>query len=238
MGGIQTVIAINFETVSDNIDEHPTGALVTDLIGARGVTGGGPTSYFVDVQEGYEIRPHFHGVDQYQVVVRGKARLGKHSMSKGDFHYADRHTPYGPIVAAEGGMAFFTLRPIAYDGFHEMPQSRHLMQKSGNRTFVKRADPNAARVAGIVELEVFDDGTTAFQLSAGPNERLALPAVDHGGAYVLVISGALRFDDIDLPELSCVWIEASDPTPRLVATDHGAVALFLSYSRTTNYGDK
>jgi hypothetical protein len=60
---------------------------------------------------GHVIKPHFHSVDQYQVVVRGVARSGKHPMCSGDFHYADAYTSYGPIVAGEGGLAFFTLRP-------------------------------------------------------------------------------------------------------------------------------
>jgi hypothetical protein len=226
------VIAINSDAVSGNAERHPTGAMVTDYIGQREVTGGGPTSYLVDVPEGYEIPPHFHGVNQYQVVVRGVAKLGKHPMRSGDFHYADRHTPYGPIIAGEGGMAFFTLRQDAYSGFHEMPGARYLMQPGAHRTFVQRVDPDAPRERSAVELEALDDGTASYQLTAGAGECLILPAVHHGGAFVLVISGTLWLDGLALPELSCIWVEPTDPTPNLVAADNGAVAVFLSYSRT------
>jgi hypothetical protein len=232
------VIAIGSDAVRANVEQHPTGALVTDFIGQRGVTADSPSGYLVEIPAGYEIRPHFHGVNQYQVVVRGVASLGKHPMTKGDFHYADRHTPYGPILAREGGMSFFTLRQTAYNGFHEMPQSRRLMQPSAHRTFVQRVDPDAPRRKGSVELSALDDGTSAYQLTAGPDERLTIPAVNHGGAFILVMSGTLWFEGAELPELSCIWIGPADPAPQLIATENGAVAVFLSYSRSTNDGDK
>jgi mannose-6-phosphate isomerase-like protein (cupin superfamily) len=234
---IEMVLATSFETVRESVEPHPSGAMVTDLIGRRGVTGGGPTSYLVEVPDGYVIKPHFHGVDQYQVVVRGTAQFGKHPMTPGDFHYADAHTPYGPIVAGEGGMAFFTLRPSGYDGFHEMPESRRLRQPSQNRTFVRRVDPAAARTSGAVELETLGDGTAAYQVTAGPRERLPLPALDHGGAFVLVIGGVLTLAGEQLlRDLSCVWVAAHEPLPVLTATDSGAVALFLSYPRISTDG--
>jgi hypothetical protein len=232
------VIAISSDAVRANAEQHPTGALVTDFIGQRGVTSDGPSGYLVEVPSGYEIRPHFHGVNQYQVIARGAAKLGRHPMTRGDFHYADGHTPYGPILAGEGGMSFFTLRQTAYDGFHEMPQSRHLMRPSAHRTFVQRVDPDAARESGSVRLTALGDGTSAYQLTAGPGGRLTIPAVNQGGAFVLVMSGAVRFEGAELPGLSCAWIGPGDPAPLLVATEDGAVAVFLSYSRSSNDGVK
>ena len=62
---------------------------------------------------GARIEPHFHDVDQFQVVVGGDGRIGKKAVRPVTFQYADAFTPYGPIVANEHGLSFFTLRNIA-----------------------------------------------------------------------------------------------------------------------------
>src|SRR5215207_4440094 len=43
------------------------------------------------------IAPHFHEIAQYQVVVEGKGRIGKHALEPLTVHYTDAYTPYGPI---------------------------------------------------------------------------------------------------------------------------------------------
>ena len=76
---------------------------------------------------GARIDPHFHDIDQFQVVVDGDCRMGKKAADPVTFQYADAYTPYGPIVGAELGFAFFTLRPIASGGFFPMPGNKHNM---------------------------------------------------------------------------------------------------------------
>src|SRR6516165_9290124 len=43
------------------------------------------------------IGTHFHGVDQFQVFVRGSGTVGRHEVAEGTAHYADRYTVYGPL---------------------------------------------------------------------------------------------------------------------------------------------
>ena len=56
------------------------------------------------------VPPHFHDTDQFQVFVAGAASFGKHRVEPLTVHYAGGHTPYGPIVTAEEGTHYFTLR--------------------------------------------------------------------------------------------------------------------------------
>jgi hypothetical protein len=232
------MIVANADVARAGAEIHePTGALVSDFIGRRGVTEDEPSSYLVEVESGYEIKPHFHGAKQYQVCVSGRATFMRKPMVPGTFHYADSYTTYGPIVAQEGGLGFLTLRQTAYTGFHEMPGSRDALKPSARRTFVGQADPGAKRVSACVELASLGDGTAVYQMSAGPMELLPMPRIDHGGANVIVQAGTVRCGDDVLPELSCLWVGPEDPIPDLFAPQSGAVVLFLSFARHDNDGD-
>ena len=73
------------------------------------------------------IEPHFHDVDQFQIVVAGDGRIGKKAVRPITFQYADAFTPYGPIVARDDGISFFTLRNFASGGHWSMPGNKHNM---------------------------------------------------------------------------------------------------------------
>ena len=70
---------------------------------------------------------HYHGVDQFQVFIRGSGEMPGHSLSPGVVHYADAHRPYGPIVAGPHGLAFLTLRSWGDQGAFTMPDHRALL---------------------------------------------------------------------------------------------------------------
>ena len=53
---------------------------------------------------------HFHEPNQFQVFVDGTGRMGAHPASPLTVQYANGHTPYGPIVAGDQGVKYFTLR--------------------------------------------------------------------------------------------------------------------------------
>jgi hypothetical protein len=55
------------------------------------------------------VAPHFHDIDQFQVIVAGDGRMGKKEVKPITFQYADAFTPYGPIVGRDDGISFFTL---------------------------------------------------------------------------------------------------------------------------------
>src|SRR5258707_13685728 len=54
----------------------------------------GPQGFYVNFGPNFHISPHFHRVDQYQIVVRGSGRIGTHDLSPVSVHYADGFTPY------------------------------------------------------------------------------------------------------------------------------------------------
>src|SRR5215470_17255062 len=83
-----------------------------NYLGAAGTIANGPQAFLVErPYANARIEPHFHDVDQFQVVVAGDGRMGKKPVAPVTFQYADAYTPYGPIVANGHGISFFTLRP-------------------------------------------------------------------------------------------------------------------------------
>src|SRR5688500_8506645 len=54
---------------------------------------------------------HFHIVDQFQIVVRGNGRLGRHGLTPYGVHFSRAYTPYGPLVSdKDTGLSCFVLR--------------------------------------------------------------------------------------------------------------------------------
>ena len=73
-----------------------------------------PMAFLVEKEPHAVVRPHFHQADQYQVVVQGGGRLGQHDVGSVAVHYTDAWSAYGPIVAADEGIAG---SPCATHGF-------------------------------------------------------------------------------------------------------------------------
>src|SRR6266404_5097233 len=69
----------------------------------------GPQAVRVDITNG-TVPPHFHIVDQFQIIVGGHGTVGKHPVDPGTIHYTDGYTPYGPIST---GVSYFVLRAQA-----------------------------------------------------------------------------------------------------------------------------
>ncbi len=54
-----------------------------------------PQALLVEQMPDSLIPPHFHGIDQYQVVVKGHGTLGKHELSPVCVHFTKGYTGYG-----------------------------------------------------------------------------------------------------------------------------------------------
>src|SRR5687768_1922187 len=63
---------------------------------------------------------HFHRVDQFQVVVDGKGKLGRHDLSPYSVHFARAYTPYGPL-RSDNGLTFFVMRARFDAGSQHLP---------------------------------------------------------------------------------------------------------------------
>ncbi|MGE0540566.1 MAG: hypothetical protein AB7R89_10335 [Dehalococcoidia bacterium] len=197
----------------------------------------GPQAFRIEFPEPRGvIKPHFHRVNQFQVIVNGSGHLGKTPVTPIAFHYADAFTPYGPIVADDDGISFFTIRAIPdHSGAHYMPESRGEMERKAGRNIARHMttgvpltgdDPAAVEIL----IESHSDQLAAFALRARPGMAFdGLPTDRGGGQYCMVAHGLARYEGKELPPLSCIWVARGSIAPRFVAGDEGVELLVLQF---------
>jgi hypothetical protein len=193
-----------------------------------------PAEVKEDQSEYVCVKPHFHLVRQYQVVVGGSGiRIGKAALGPFDFHYADPSTPYGPIVADKDGIEFFTLRPRGETDAHWMPGSREEMTAPRGRNLVVRGSDGSATEPGMEALiEPHDDGLASYRWTLEANSAEEAPsAADSGGQYLLVARGTVRHDGESIEPRGLIWVGPEDPAPVVEAGDDGAEVLVLQFPR-------
>jgi hypothetical protein len=225
-----------FEAVREGLNLR-----VTNFFGDVRESSDGPQGFLVEyVPEAPEqdgrftmVAPHFHLVRQFQVIVDGDApTIGKHAVAPFDFHYTDPSTPYGPIDAGKGGIAFFTLRPRADTGAYYMPGSREDMsQHAGRNVVVPLAHHLDAPAGEPVDLIApHADGLASFLLTLRPDETQAGPdPAGSGGQYHLIARGSVVHDGRELPPLSLIWVEADGERAALTAGPDGAAVVVLQF---------
>ena len=182
---------------------------------------------------GARIEPHFHDVDQFQVVVDGDGKMGKKAVRPITFQYADAYTPYGPIVANEH-LSFFTIRNISSGGFWEMPGNRQLMPGRAGRNIeglfdLEKGVPAAGQAIRENLMETQADGVDAVGFRLGPGARSTGLAAVGKGQFYLVCAGTIIADGKELGEKSIVRLEPDDPALELVAGKDGAQVLAMQF---------
>ena len=183
---------------------------------------------------GARIEPHFHDVDQFQIIVDGDGKIGKKSVRPVTFQYADAFTPYGPIVANDY-LSFFTLRNISSGGFWEMPGNKQNMPGRAGRNIegvfdLEAGVPSSGTITRETLMPRQTDGVAAVGIRLGANARTeGLPAAGKGQFY-LVCGGAIAVDGKVLAERSVVRVEPDDPALQLQAGDDGALVLALQFA--------
>jgi hypothetical protein len=174
----------------------------------------GPQGFFTDFGPNFLINPHFHRVDQFQIIVRGEAKLGKQPLVPVTIHYADGFTPYGPIVCGAEGMAFFNLRSHSDVGGYPMPGSRAELERRAGRTWTEHTrlalddQSRSLKIQSLVDLQ--DDGLGAFEIVAGPGVSLLSDVVAGACRYELILAGSLEIGGQSLPRHSCVFASAGE----------------------------
>ena len=211
-----------------------------DYIGEPGRIDANPQAFLVvRPYAGARIEPHFHDVDQFQVVVAGDGRIGKKEVRPITFQYADAYTPYGPIVGRDEGISFFTLRNAASGGHWSMPGNRHNMPCRAGRNIEGLFDvgtlvlkPKETRREELMAPQ--EDGVAAVGLRLGPSAEMDGLATDGNGQFYLVCAGSLIQDGKELPDQSVIRVDAGEPTPRFIAGSEGAEVLALQFGRPSD----
>ncbi len=183
---------------------------------------------------------HFHEPNQFQVFVEGVGRMGAQPATPLTVQYANGHTPYGPIVASDTGVKYFTLRQQWDPGAKYMPASRDLLEKGRQRTRLKSGIKQAGEAERLSRREAIlepifpmeTDGLAAWIMRLGAYGQMMLPDPGSGGGmYLIVIAGTAIQDGRELDRLSTILLTAEEAAAAISAGPTGLDILVLQFPR-------
>lgn len=204
-----------------------------------------PMAFLVEKQGGSVVHPHFHQADQYQVVVQGSGRLGTHDIASIAVHYTDAYSAYGPIVAAQEGVSWFTLRNAWDPGARYMPEHRRQLREARARyqhreatcgplpPLTEQALLDLTAPATQAVIEETKDGVGTWRYTVPPNGWVTGPEpAGGGGQFWLVAAGSACISGgALLPVQSLVFVAPDDPAARLQAGPDGADLMCMQFPR-------
>jgi hypothetical protein len=204
-----------------------------------------PMAFLVEKEAGAIVHPHFHQADQYQVVVQGSGRLGLHEIASVAVHYTDAYSAYGPIVAAEEGVAWFTFRNAWDPGARYMPEHRRQLREARAKYQHREATCGplppltAAELAGLTDasgvavIQPGKDGLGTWRYTLPANQVVTGPdPLSGGGQFWLVSAGSAAVEGgALLPPQSCVFVAPDDAAARLVAGPGGADLICMQFPK-------
>jgi rubredoxin len=198
-----------------------------------------PVAFLVEGTKERVIRPHYHQVDQFQVIVKGGGTLGRHPLSMYAVHFTRAHTPYGPILFAEEGLGFLTLRSRWDPGAQYIPDKREQLASVPNRKPWQMTEAPQFQRAGAVTLRAFenikdDRGLGAYAMTLQPNVAARAPeVVNTNGQYIIVTRGSLIHEGKPHAGLTVIFVKPDEEAFSMQAGPEGAEALILNFPRTS-----
>jgi len=212
--------------------------------GSQGI----PHAALLEFSPGRASQPHFHPVDQFQIAIRGKAKMGRHDMTPYSVHFSRAYTPYGPFVSDEkAGLACFNLHSLVDRSWRAM----HLPQEADALKQVKNRDPwqittpaifphSPSKDAVLEEIPGLQDenGLAGHTLSMSPNAECHSPAPKGNGQYLIVVEGGIVHEGKELKAPSLVFVYPDEPAYRVRAGAAGAKALVVNFPASGNKGDE
>jgi rubredoxin len=202
-------------------------------------------AYLVQSDPGKVFAPHFHIVDQFQVIAEGKGKFGRHDIAPYCVHFSRAYTPYGPIVGdSKTGISFFVLRTRADPRANFLPESSDQLKKVPDRQpwqitrqikFPAGGAAAGSRAINLQEvLDIKDDqGLSTYSLTMAPNTKTTAPDPSHSdGQYLIVVKGGLRYDRKDHKAFSVVFVEPEEEPFPLHAGVDGLEAIIVNFPLT------
>ena len=195
-----------------------------------------PHAFLVQQPPCSTLQAHYHYVRQFQLVVRGSGALGRHALVPITVHYTAAETGYGPIVAGDDGLWYFTLRQVVERGAHYLPESAPELreglirrQKTMGTALLKAPLVIAdAHIRGVIAKD--RTGLGAWEVQIPPGAAVPAPRNENGSdRYHVVTEGSLEADDGVLSTLSVTWVSREEPVQTLRAGPGGAQVMVLQF---------
>ena len=160
-------------------------------------------------------------------------------------HYTDAYSAYGPIVAAQEGVSWFTLRNAWDPGAQYMPKQRQQLRDARARHQHREAtcgplpplpEQDLTALTTATEMPVIAetaDGLGTWRYTVPPNGSVTGPSPSTGGGqYWLISAGsAATAGSAFLPVRSCIFVPPEDHAATLIAGATGADLLCMQFPR-------
>jgi rubredoxin len=182
--------------------------------------------------------PHFHNVPQFQIMLDGKGRMGRHDIKTNSVHFSHPYTPYGPFTSTDkDSLTCLILRsrpdtgaqhdPAAIAALNQMPD-RNPWQVTHD---VSLPELGSASVALQVVPELDDNGMpTTYALRMKPGATVLTPDPTIGeGLFVVVEKGSLLHDNKEARALTLVWVSTHEKPFEIRAGSEGLEGLILRF---------
>jgi len=190
----------------------------------------GPQALIARQAAGWTLPVHFHMQHQFQVVLRGSGTLGKHQLAPGSVHYTSPQSGYGPIVAGEDGLDYFTIRVLTDKGAWYLPAARTQMDRGLAKEQQWGTVPSECNATWQSIIPLRPDGLGAWACSpqAG-SDSARTKSPGQAGRFHAVLRGSFRVDDRLLPVGSCVYASYSDEAPTFTALEVGSLLIAVQF---------
>ncbi len=185
---------------------------------------------------------HFHKRDQFQVVVDGKFRIGRHECAPYGIHYARAYTPYGPLIPEAGGDYTFVVMRAHRDAgaqyvSKELDQLRAVPDRRPWQITRPAVFPELRSLSTSADVVLQplpdmqdDEGLAAYTLSMKPNAITSAPDPAHGdGQYLVVVKGSLWHDNKEHKALTLIFVKPDEGAYQLHAGEEGLQAIVLNF---------
>lgn len=222
-----------------NVQTKDYRAVVRNYFGRVTTIHDGPQVFMSEMPDpGSVIDPHFHDVDEFQVIVCGGGKFAGAPVEGIIYHYADAYAPYGPIIAGDKGIDFITFRAGCTTGYFPMPESRSKIPGKPGRNLNGKFDigkPLPAALASERETFLADpkDGMQIVGLRLGANALAQGEPADAGQQYYLVCAGTLLVDGQAVPAKGLIQVLPGEAALTLQAGPQGAHVLLLQLPRAS-----
>ena len=239
------VVAID-EVEADQRRNNPRskpGSAHIDFIKSSKDTPNSPAAYLVEHAPGRWSSAHYHAQDQFQIVVDGNGKLGRHDLAPYVVHFARAYTPYGPLVSdPASGWGFITLRTRYDPGAQHLPAAHEkLRQIPDRRPWQISKKVNFPSPGGGVSLQRIpgikdDQGLYACALSMAPSTTMIAPDPGGGdGQFVLVVKGSLLHEDRERKALAIVFVKSEERAFEIHAGPQGLEGLILNFPKAGSH---
>ena len=221
------------------VNEKDVGTLQTPFLGSRE----NPDLPFACLEVFSPRRcssPHFHDVDQFQIMIAGKGKMGRHDIAVNSVHFSRSYTPYGPLIAdAETGLTCMIIRPRpgtraqhsreAIANLRQIPD-RHPWQITRDINFPLIGSSSVV-LQPVSEIQD-ENGLATYTLSMNPNSSAFTPDPSRGnGLFVVVLKGSLLHDNKEANALTLVYVSPKETKFEICAGSGGLEGLIVQFAR-------